>query len=86
MLYKQFYLNIFSNLKWKVTVLEEGCVNDDGCSRARLTWKISIKALALTVLSDIHRYVPFRLLLSAFNPSLVDGALHFIIPFGIHLS
>lgn len=64
--------------------LEEGCVNNDLCSAACLTWKISIKA-ALRVLSNIHRYVPFGLLFSAFNPGLVDGALHFVIPFCIHL-
>lgn len=49
-----------------------------------LTWKICIKA-ALRVLSNIHWYVPFGLLFSAFNPGLVDGALHFIISFCIHL-
>lgn len=64
--------------------LEEDCVNNDLCSTACLTWKISIKA-ALRILSNIHWYVPFGLLFSAFNPGLVDGALHFIIPFCIHL-
>lgn len=64
--------------------LEEGYVNDDLCSTACLTWKISFKA-ALRVLSDIHWYVPFVLLFSAFHPGLIDGALHLIVPFRIHL-
>lgn len=85
MLYKLFYLNILSNLKWKMTVFAWKKVMQTMIFAAQcLIWKISFKA-ALRVLSDIHWYVPFVLLFPAFDPGLIDGALHLIIPFCIHL-